>query len=243
MRCRGFTLVELVITLVVLSVLALGVSSYLGIGARMYSEAAEREQVLGQSRFVIERMVREIRNAVPNSVINSVSASASQNCLTFRPILFTGIYTRLPHTENGTAMEVVSPNLTEEAEGKLLIVYPTKPEDFESSSGKAAIVNSVSPDMRSINFGSTKFSHQSPEQRFYIADDPVQYCTITIGQNNVKIERNGVLMAEGLTDWDVFDISQPELTRNSVVHILLQFGSANNPDMFFNYEVHIPNVP
>ncbi|MFP3344856.1 prepilin-type N-terminal cleavage/methylation domain-containing protein, partial [Halomonas sp. SIMBA_159] len=80
MRCRGFTLVELVITLVVLAILALGVTSYLGIGSRMYADAALREQVLGQSRFVAERLVRELRNAVPNSV----SFSLSSNCLQFR---------------------------------------------------------------------------------------------------------------------------------------------------------------
>jgi MSHA biogenesis protein MshO len=33
------------------------------------------------------------------------------------------------------------------------------------------------------------------------------------------------------------------LTRNSVVNIFLQFGYGGNADMFFNYEVHIPNVP
>ncbi|HSG50997.1 MAG TPA: type II secretion system protein, partial [Rheinheimera sp.] len=68
MRYRGFTLIELVITLVVLSILAVGVSSYLGFGARLYSDVAEREQILGQSRFVAERMIRELRNAAPNSV-------------------------------------------------------------------------------------------------------------------------------------------------------------------------------
>lgn len=243
MRCRGFTLVELVITLVVIAILALGVTSYLGIGTRMYADAALREQVLGQSRFVAERLVRELRNAVPNSINNSSLTTALRNCLTFRPILFSGIYTKLPHTESGTSMEVISPSLTDEAANKLLVVYPTKPDDFELSSGKAVSINSVSADKRTINFDSVTFSHQSPEQRFYIADDEVEYCAITIGFKNVKIERNGVLMAEGLTEWRVFDISQPVLTRNAVVHILLQFGYEDNADMFLNYEVHIPNVP
>ncbi|HEY9042194.1 MAG TPA: prepilin-type N-terminal cleavage/methylation domain-containing protein [Rheinheimera sp.] len=247
MRCRGFTLVELVITLVVLAILALGVTSYLGIGSRMYADAALREQVLGQSRFVAERLVRELRNAVPNSINNRFMPTALRDCLKFRPILFSGIYTKLPHTESSTTMEVISPSLTDKAEGKLLIVYPTKPADFAlsgSGTGKATVINKVDFDSNPIKleFSNFQFSHESPEQRFYIADDEVEYCAISIGKN-VKIERNGVLMADGLTKWKVFDISQPVLTRNAVVHILLRFGYEDNADMFLNYEVHIPNVP
>jgi MSHA biogenesis protein MshO len=40
-----------------------------------------------------------------------------------------------------------------------------------------------------------------------------------------------------------FAISDTILTRNSVVNMLLQFGQSPASDMFFNYEVHIPNVP
>jgi MSHA biogenesis protein MshO len=51
-----------------------------------------------------------------------------------------------------------------------------------------------------------------------------------------------VLMAEGLRS-AVFRVTDAVLTRNSVVNIFLQFGYGGNADMFFNYEVHIPNVP
>ena len=48
-------------------------------------------------------------------------------------------------------------------------------------------------------------------------------------------------MAEGATAVQ-FQLEQPVLTRNAVVNIFLQFGGVA-ADMFFNYEVHLPNVP
>lgn len=252
MRCRGFTLVELVITLVVLAILALGVTSYLGIGSRMYADAALREQVLGQSRFVAERLVRELRNAVPNSV----SFSLSSNCLQFRPILYSGVYTSLPFEQSGTSMTVISPSLasvspvTYAAGSKpQLVVYPTA----VANPGGTVLLNSISTADAAaarftLNFDSFRFTRQSPERRFYIADERVNYCIVSTGNGRYKMERlyagaNRVLMAEGLTSSQVFRVTEPVLTRNAVVNILLRFGYDDSADMFLNYEVHIPNVP
>ncbi|HEY0924423.1 prepilin-type N-terminal cleavage/methylation domain-containing protein [Rheinheimera pacifica] len=247
MRSAGFTLIELVITMVVLAILALGITSYIGLGARMYTDAAEREQVLGQSRFVAERMVRELRNAVPNSVV----FSSTSNCLQFRPILYSGIYTNAPFEQNGTSMTVISPDLRAvsprtyaAASRPQLMVYPTS----AANSGGSVPLNSISTvdsatARFTLNFANFRFTRQSPEQRFYIADAIVQYCLVGAGSGRFNIMRNNVLMAEGLRESRVFRVTDAVLTRNSVVNIFLQFGYGGNADMFFNYEVHIPNVP
>jgi len=245
MRSAGFTLIELVISIVVLAILALGITSYIGLGARMYSDAAEREQVLGQSRFVAERIVRELRNAVPNSVV----FSSTSNCLQFRPILYSGIYTAAPFEQNGTSMTVISPDLRAisstpaAVNGRQLMVYPTS----AANPGGTVLLNSVTTvDLNTarftLNFASFRFTRQSPEQRFYIADTAVQYCVVGSGSGSFNITRNNILMAEGLRS-AVFRVTDAVLTRNSVVNIFLQFGYGGNADMFFNYEVHIPNVP
>lgn len=251
MRYRGFTLIELVMTLIVLAILALGVTSYLGIGSRMYADAALREQVLGQSRFVAERLVRELRNAVPNSVVFSLTS----NCLQFRPILFSGVYTSLPAEQSGTSMAVISPGLAAVspvtyASGSKpqLLVYPTA----VANPGGTVLLNSVSTvdaaaARYTLNFDSFTFTRQSPERRFYIADEQVSYCIVGAGAGSFNMMRsragNNVLMAEGLTSPQVFRVTEAVLTRNAVVNILLSFGYDGSADMFLNYEVHIPNVP
>lgn len=250
MRSRGFTLVELIVTLVLLAILAGGVSSYLGIGARIYADAAEREQVLGQSRFVAERLIREIRNAVPGSAL----LGAANDCLQFLPMLYSGVYTELPFDSSANTMQVISPDLIgispvtfDTAMQPRVLVYPRNNADVyaEAPVLLAEISSLNATEARfELRFSSTvRFSRQSPERRFYIADQPVVYCAAPDGTGNFNMLRNGVLMAQGLRSNNVFRVSEPVLNRNSVVNLFLQFGATNNPDMFFNYEVHLANVP
>lgn len=256
MRSRGFTLVELVVTLVLLAILAGGVSSYLGLGARMYSEAAEREQVLGQSRFVAERLLRELRNAVPNSVL----LAAAGDCLSFSPLLYSGSYISLPFDSATDDMVVISEDLAAVspvtfAPGSQpkVVVYPRNVSDIYApgaTSGAAVALAEVST-VDAVNRryrlhlanASFRFARQSPERRFYIAGAPVTYCPVADGAGGYNLRRNGILMAEGLRSNSIFRVSEAVLNRNSVVNVFLQFGTVNNPDMVFNYEVHIPNVP
>lgn len=256
MRSRGFTLVELIVSMVLLAILAGGVSSYLGIGARMYSEAAEREQILGQSRFVAERLLREVRNAVPNSLF----LAAAGDCLIFSPMLYSGSYISLPFDSENDPFSVISPDLAAispvtflPGQQPTVLVYPRNINDVYvpgPTSGAAAALAEISTvDASNARFtlrlanASFRFARQSPERRFYIADAPVSYCPVPDGNGRYNLLRNGVLMAEGLRSNSVFQVSNAILTRNSVVNIFLQFGADNNPDMFFNYEVHIANVP
>jgi prepilin-type N-terminal cleavage/methylation domain-containing protein len=60
-RHRGFTLVELLATLVLLSLLTSFALPYLGNGARAYNETARSLQTIGKLRYAGERITRELR--------------------------------------------------------------------------------------------------------------------------------------------------------------------------------------
>lgn len=264
MRARGFTLVELVISLVIMAILAVAVSNYLGLGARMYADVAEREQILGQSRFVAERLVRELRNAAPNSVrVNDVAGLSS--CIEFIPVAASGVYRRLPvapQSSNELQLELFNWNTSLLAQQ--LIVYPTTPAHYYAASDRrfslqgasvtnvAAITNPEQGASVELALATAySFATDSPERRFYILQTSVSYCA-----RDGEIRRlvgydfsagnppagAGVLMAQQVKS-ALFQVQPAVLTRNAVVNMFMQFGSDSSSDMFFNYEVHLPNVP
>ena len=92
MKIRGFTLMEMIITIVIGSVIMLGIASYVRLGFKGYSDTIDRQRLQTQAQFVIEKMSREIRHAVPNSFLIK---DDEKNCLTFVPIEYSGFYSHV----------------------------------------------------------------------------------------------------------------------------------------------------
>lgn len=94
----GFSLIELIVVIVILGILATGISTFINFGTQVYTDATGREQVVSSARFVIERLNREIRTAVPNSVrvnTNSLPGANAKQCIEFTPIVLSTIYTEI----------------------------------------------------------------------------------------------------------------------------------------------------
>ena len=83
---------------------------------------------MNQSRFAIERMVRELRNVVPNSV------RVSGNCLEFMPLINAGRYVNVPTAPtSGTGFQIfsASPAVNWTAQtGDYLTIYPVQTDDI-----------------------------------------------------------------------------------------------------------------
>ena len=82
MRQSGFTLLELVLVMVLLGALAAFSSAFLGQGAKVYVDAVARDRLMSEVRFGLERLNRELRDAVPGSV----TLSSNGSCVQFWPI-------------------------------------------------------------------------------------------------------------------------------------------------------------
>ncbi|MGL5286554.1 MAG: PilW family protein, partial [Aeromonas sp.] len=68
MASRGFTLIELVMVVLLLGILATFSTQFVSISTRIYGDASAREQLMSDARFALERLNRELRDAVPGSV-------------------------------------------------------------------------------------------------------------------------------------------------------------------------------
>ncbi|MFN3899383.1 MAG: prepilin-type N-terminal cleavage/methylation domain-containing protein [Alishewanella aestuarii] len=260
---RGFTLIELVVVMVLLALLALGTSRYLGTGARMFSDAAEREQILSAGRFAAERLVRELRQAAPNSV--RIATAAPWHCLEFTPLLSSGLYQQAPIApDSGSQLLLLHANWQANFVGLPFSIYPRQPADIYQQGGATILLSGALAPDSDANPGTHQFnlsnSHSfpagSPEQRFFIlADSPVSFCYNAISRELRRFggyafnaaqplppAGGGVLMAKQLAEVR-FSQQAVSLTRNNVVNLLLRFASQSGDDLFFNYEVHLYNVP
>ncbi|WP_340676980.1 type II secretion system protein [Paraglaciecola sp.] len=93
---KGFTLIELITVIIVLGVVSIGIAGFLRGGFQIYADATERQQILTESRFVVERLNRELRMAIPNSVRLIDDLTLEIQCIEFVPAEWVSFYTTLP---------------------------------------------------------------------------------------------------------------------------------------------------
>ncbi|MBY5993127.1 prepilin-type N-terminal cleavage/methylation domain-containing protein [Ferrimonas balearica] len=248
---RGLTLVELVVTLLVMGILALGVTGFITFGTRIYVESQAWQQELGKVRYGAQRLSRELRDAVPGSV------SVTTDCIDFLPILASERYLSAPAPGNGNLDKVVAyaPGCCTDSdcdacEGQPLVLLDNYTpvsrtiDDHQCQGSNCERVRfTLDSDLPTGPF--------SAARRFFVAGDPVRWC-VTAGGD---LERNGVLMGEGIqNDWLNCDLANlddpdcpfmelpPSLARNNIVRLQWWVETASQPQRFVQ-EVQLENVP
>jgi len=242
-KSSGFTLIELITVIVILGVLATAISSFIKLATQIYSETTARDQLVSSARFAIERLNREVRNALPNSL----RLTDSDQCLEFTPIIESTTYTDIPVAPEGSSNTVDVIEFDKLFAGTLntnwsVVVYPLNDDDVYGSNNKVFAVSSIGPpnDKRVITLdNSVLFAEDSPTQRLYFINESerVKYCL----QNN-SLFRNGILMAQDIHNTSPFDIQPATLQRNAMVDIHFMFEK-NNETVTFNNEIQVLNVP
>lgn len=186
MRCNGFTLLELVLVMVLLGALAAFSSAFLGKGAQVYVQAVGRDRLMSEVRFGLERLNRELRDAVPGSVMVSSDAS----CVAFWPIKAAAHYLSLPISSSATTLTQLQPLLGTPAAGDYALVYPQGLDisqrqcpagtcvllvsSITAASSGTATVQTVT--LQALSGTYNGFAAASPGQRIYYADRQIQFC-------------------------------------------------------------------
>tara|TARA_Y100001956_G_scaffold65059_1_gene65874 strand:- start:4443 stop:5165 length:723 start_codon:yes stop_codon:yes gene_type:complete len=240
MKRSGFTLIEMVITLVVGSILVLGIAGFVDLGARGYSDTIDRQRMQTQAKFVLEKMSREVRHAVPNMFSNDLMAGAT-DCISFYPIVTSGFY-----AVSGADLQFVigDENM---AVGDLsplnLVVNPTE----STPSSNVFALNSVSSanDVFVLVDEANNLVGNSVSRRHYIynPNGEVSYCLINqqvqrlVNRTNLTpVSDNGVSGS--------LDYSPATVQNNGGVHINLNFTNEDGDESTnFRQNVQVLNVP
>lgn len=239
----GFTLIELITVIVILGVLATAISSFIKFATQIYSETTARDQLVSSARFAIERLNRDVRDALPNSL----ELTNSGDCLKFAPILESTTYTDIPVAPESTTDKISVVRFGEAFNSNWsAIVYPLNSSDVypvtPSNTDKIHAVDSIDETgdewvVTLVN--DVLFAEDSPTQRLYFIDEDetVEYCL----QNN-SLLRNGILMAQDIYNTSPFEILAATLQRNAMVKIHFQFEK-NSEVITFTNEIQVLNVP
>ena len=172
---RGVTLVELVVTIVLMGILAGGTVAFVISSTQSYVDTATRNQLSALGRIATQKLEMALRLAVPNSIRVTAAQSSGDQCIEFIPIADVTSYldvnfgsasnslTALPFTASGLSGK------------KYAIIFPVSPSTLyaASSPGPLATVTSYSANLsggiETITLsGNHLFGTGSEAQRLYL---------------------------------------------------------------------------
>lgn len=141
-RSRGFTLVEVVLTIVIIGIVAGMVAVFIRAPILSYRDAVDRAELTDQADLALRRIARDIRLALPNSV--RVSADGSQ-----LELLQTRSGARYLSTDDGVPGNVV---LSFEDKADLDFIAAGPPSSFSSvRAGDFVVVYNLGPGFEPAN--------------------------------------------------------------------------------------------
>ncbi|MBM7038025.1 PilW family protein [Vibrio ulleungensis] len=249
MRRNGFTLIEMIITITVVSVLFLAIAGFVEFGARGYVDSADRQRLQNQARFALEKMTREFRHAVPNSF----ETTSLNKCLSFYPIKYTGFYIEqldLDDPENPIlTLEFVLGNdgisypLTFD-DKDFMVINPSRIEDLESGSPQRLSLKDESIAIDSTGeVLSTVESHSIGRRHFvFNEDNKVTYCISGSLLTRETSSEGTVTVAEYVNSTDSsFAYEQASLQRGGLIHMNFVFNLGDEVSEY-QHDVQVMNV-
>ena len=224
---KGFTLIELCMVMVLLGITAMGAGGIIKASSQIFIDVSEREALTSNVRFSVERLNREIRTALPNSV--RVFSDETVKCLEYIPTLVIGISLEVPAVPEATDPEGGDTTLTVvRFDDSLLsgvvhvVVNPLVVDQVYDTIEKSTIRYALdSEGRRSIgkiidNLWTIEleeqvyFTENSPTKRIFFVNEPVAYCAseglltryTDYGFNGIQLDENSKALTGKLDNND-----------------------------------------
>ena len=177
-EARGFTLFELVITIVVFGVMAATLTVFVAPTVEGYVASRSRADLAAQADHALRRILRDVQAAVPNSI-----RSPSASCFELVPTSTGGRFRKAADTVAGndavldvttvtTAFDVLTPLSTLPAAGDFVVVDNQNPGDVYSGANRATLtglgVPAASAGRHRISVAATQFPLGYDGARFVV---------------------------------------------------------------------------
>ncbi len=193
-RPSGFTLFEMVLTIVLLGIIAGVLAPTISQSIRAYSDTSARAELTARGRFALERLAREIRHAVPNTVqvlgggngVGFVTSKAGGRYMSTADSFSVAAYltaNRFVPNVQRTGLYILGTNYNDHTNTDRLVIYNLSPADYLDGISNVAIDNLYNPGdtytgltvpdaVQRLGFEGKMWTAGSPGQHYQIAD----YC-------------------------------------------------------------------
>lgn len=252
---RGFTLIEMIAVIVILSILAVMGGTFVVSSTNSYQASQARTRLVNTGRQAIERMSRQLRIALPYSV----RLTNSNQCIEFMPIASGGSYLGIENP-NGTFSGFLPDVLNGSAGLAILRVSPHNIDfgtvQFVSVGAMAANeVYGVNPGSRAVLSARTitqltlaaprVWQRNSVNKRFYLLNNPQAFCVINnelrfydnqdvtaVADPEVNLSSPFSVLADNVIAAAPFSLSAGSENRNTIVQFNIAFGFRANSVAF-----------
>jgi len=266
----GLTLVELVVTIVLMGILAGGTVAYVVSSTQSYVDTATRNQLSAIARLTTTRLELEIGNAVPNS-LRVTTPSAGNQCIEFFPVEDVTRYISVNFNAAASSLTVKPFAKGGSMSGKKFpTIFPIDASELfaQSSPGPMGVITSYSQsvvsDVETLTLDSSHlFEPGTNRQRIYLAGEPVSFCVQ--GQKMYRYKGYGVKSAQctpatasclpttppnravvsdqiANTSYTAFEYVAANLQRNGLVRLNLNFSDGNE-SLLIQHEIQLNNAP
>jgi MSHA biogenesis protein MshO len=229
-RCCGFTMIEIIITMVILGIVAAIVAVFIAGPIQGYIDSTRRAGLTDVADLALKRMALDIRTAVPNSV----RVDGTGKFIEFIPGRAGGRYctdqdsgcTVLDFSSSNATFDVLSPSLTV-LSGDQVILYNTGQsglnayESDGSATGNRRALSGAKNDVTTLTLSSTAqtatrltvsgsaFPFDSPSRRFQLvpSSGPVTFACESVGAAGTLKRYTGYTPAYNITQPTSFSVT------------------------------------
>ncbi len=265
---KGFTLIELVIVIVLLGVLSVTIATIFTDTTEAYMQGEARLNASTSARLAVEKIGREIREAMPNSV--RVNSSGASNCVEYVPIVAASQYVSLPSTSLGTSITVIEQAADNQISSLnttnlyVMVIPLNTSEVYNTSRGHFGEVTALTKDAANnqvqVTINPARFNRSSPQERIFFVRQPVSFCVDgnnlnrytnygfnpsqpAIGAMGVPVLMlNRIALSNGATTVNAFTYEQASLNRSGLL-MMEFFLQGRKETINVKHEVHVRNVP
>lgn len=270
---RGFTLIEMITVIVLLGIMAGILTPFIAKALQAYTHSKARAMLVAKGRLALERLAREVHQAVPNS-LSVLSAGTGIEFARSRAggryverfdsfgTEFSRINRRFRKNANLTNLYIVGTGLSFSA-NDVLVIGNTSPADLQAGNTAAAISGITATTLamdgtvagQILSFTGQQFTVESPGKHFSIVDQTVE---VGLTGNTLRwFTATGLTNYNGAANWSSSD---PVLTdgvsavtfayapgtpqSTGVLRVDLQITEASTGETIRLYrEIHVRNTP